>query len=613
MDKTLIQRDIFDTKPAGRKSDLESPESSDNLPTVDDFFSVTDWLSCNSWTTEDDQIAPLFWLLNSLTFDARTADRIASWRSQLLKTKKIRPKQRRSGEEIAVERWSDLLQAFELETFGGQKSSKSDHMGLSHQTLSCLAAAYWLPRVVKLEGEEAILPTIEVMIAATSQIRIRNSKSILQPWFEQILAVELPLVLAHRFPDFVVTEDLCDSAAEWLSAAIDEHLDSDGCPSASLLPIFGPLVASWLRSAGLMRQLKWKLTPAVNEQLAGAVLHLLNLLRGNRQLMFSDDKSASLTMDCLKRMSQLLDSNLPRKLINGLRKNKKANEPDLLQVKQPSGSSSGWGLASILRANWQPGAGRVGLAFSGHSCHCEIGSGETLIFGDSMPEIKFNGRTITPLEEFSVACEEFDDEINFVELQMELSQGVTLHRQWLLILKDQLLYVADCIHSTQAGSIEYRCDWPLSEGITALPEIETRELYLQTNKIQALVLPLSLPEWLVGPTTGSLTYSEQSNSIRLTEKQSAGSLCVPLVFDLCCKRSRQKRTWRQLTVAESGKPVSRDTAAAFRFQIGKEQWLSYRALGSKGMRSFFGEHFSGEFLFARFNRKGDLKELLRIP
>lgn len=570
-------------------------------------FSVAKWLDLHSWATKKNEIAPLFWLLNSLTFHANTAQRIENWHEQLVKIKRTPRKQRQSSSEVVCDRWSDLLQAFALETLALEKNSS-----IANQALSCLAAAYLLPKVVKLEGKESTLPTIECMIATTSQIRIRDSGSVLQPWLEQLLAVELPLLLAHRLPDFVVVEDSCETAAEWLSTAIDEHLDTDGCPPASLIPVFGPLVASWIRSAMLLKKLKWKLKASVDEQLAGAVLHLLNLLRSNRQLIFSDNESAGLNRDCLKRISQLLGSNLPRKLIRGLRKNEKPNDPELLQVKKPPGSSTSWGLASILRSNWQPGAGRVGLAFSGHSCHCEIGAGETLIFGDSSPEIKFNGRAVTPLEEFSVDCEEFDDEVNYVELKMELTQGVSFHRQWLLVLKDQLLYVADSIRSTQPGSIEYRCDWPLSDGISVLPEIETRELYLQTNKIQALVLPLSLPEWLVGQTTETLTWNELTNSIRITEKQATGSLYVPIVFDLCPKRSRQKRTWRQLTVAEFGEPVSRETAAAFRFQIGNEQWLSYLNLGSKEPRSFFGEHFAGEFLFGRFYRKGNLKVLLKI-
>jgi hypothetical protein len=214
---------------------------------------------------------------------------------------------------------------------------------------------------------------------------------------------------------------------------------------------------------------------------------------------------------------------------------------------------------------------------------------------------------------------------------MMMSDSVTLNRQLVLSREDEWLMVTDSVVPMLAGDIDYRCDWPMVSGIDLLRESETREIYLRCPKIQSLVLPLALPEWKVGHAPGRLEIvneevprpadsqveagagnRESRYALRMSYAQTGAGVCVPLVFDLNPKRSRKKRTWRRLTVAENLQILTSDVAAAFRFQLDERQWFFYRSVSETGNRTFLGENFIGEFWIGEFDEDGAVKELLRV-
>ena len=82
-----------------------------------------------------------------------------------------------------------------------------------------------------------------------------------------------------------------------------------------------------------------------------------------------------------------------------------------------------------------------------------------------------------------------------------------------------------------------------------------------------------------------------------------GQLYVPLWIDLSRNRFRLNRTWRQLTVGEQLKLVPASTAAAYRVQVGRSQWIVYRSMAESGPRTFFGKQIIADFYCARFDAK----------
>ena len=429
----------------------------------------------------------------------------------------------------------------------------------------------------------------------------------IKPWVIQILSVELPLSLAYQVPEFV-SPDLARSAVRKMSNSVTEMLDNDGWPDANSLATFGPLVASWARALAIMRRFNLKFPPDAAIQVEWSVRQLLRLLRRDRSLMFAGLDAEPCTDECLQLVLKMSTDADDKTLVSRVLKGKSKKKPKRILPRESSISE--WSESGILQSGWWPGAPKVVFEYTGRSFRLEIGAAKTLICGEAMPDVVFNGRPATPRGGFEVVCNEHDEDLDFVELQMNLSDNLTLNRQLILSRDEEFLMVADCVLPSQPGRIEYRCDWPLAGGIKGMPETETREVYLRTKKIQSLVLPLALPEWKIERGEGRLEM--MGNLFRLTHSTEGAGLYCPLFFDLNPRRSKKKRTWRRLTVAENLKQVNPDVAAAFRVQLDEQQWFFYRVVSARGNRTFLGENYNGEFVFNRFDRDGKVTQIIGI-
>ncbi len=405
----------------------------------------------------------------------------------------------------------------------------------------------------------------------------------IKPWVIQVLSVELPLSLAYQLPEFV-SPDLARSAVRKMASSVTEMLDNDGWPDADSLLVFGPLVASWARALAIMKRFKLKFPSDAAIQIEWSVRQLLRLLRRDRSLMFAGLDAETCTDACLQLVVQMSTDADDRTLVRRILKGTSKKKPKRILPRESSISE--WSESGILQSGWWPGAPKVVFEYAGRSFRLEIGAAKTLICGEVMPHVVFNGRPANPLGGFEVVCNEHDEDLDYVEFQMELSDNLTLNRQLVLSRDEEFLLVADCVLPSQPGRIELRCDWPLAAGITGMPETETREVYLRTKKIQSLVLPLALPEWKIERGEGRLEF--MGDLLRLSHSTDGAGLYCPLFLDLNPRRSKKKRTWRRLTVAENLKHVRPDVAAAFRVQLDEQQWFFYRVVSARGNRTFLG-------------------------
>ena len=197
------------------------------------------------------------------------------------------------------------------------------------------------------------------------------------------------------------------------------------------------------------------------------------------------------------------------------------------------------------------------------------------------------------------------------ELKMPLSDGVQVQRQFVLVRDDQIMILMDVVNCPVVSRIDYHCHYPFAEGISALPESETSEIYLKSGaEIQSLVMPLGLSEWKVERSDGA--FRPAQNRLEIHQTINGAGLCSSLMFDLNPSRSIRPRTWRQLHVAEQLRHVGCDQAVAFRAQIDQQQWLIYRSIGENANRTFMGENFSKDFFLGRFDRSGAVEELIGV-
>ncbi len=437
---------------------------------------------------------------------------------------------------------------------------------------------------------------------------VEDATSEKSPWIDQTLQVELPLLLRFQFPQIDPLIEFGELASERMGIMIQDLLDHDGWPRADCLGMFGPLLCSWARCFAIIRRLRMEFHPDAESQLEWAVRQFLRLLRSDRSLVFSGfENPEPVSKDCWKLLLSLSQDLDDRSLANRCRKKKKRATPE---DDPPPSSVSEWGESGLLQSAWAKGTPKIGFDYSSRSFAVELGASQPLVQGQVIPRIRRDGKPLEPQQDFQIVCSQHDDDLDYIEFEMQLSDMIVLNRQLLLSRDDHFLIMADCVTSVVPCRIDYECDWSLAPGIKCMAETETREMYLRDSKIRSLVLPLALPEWKVAVGTGR--FEPTGSGFRLSQASQGMGLYAPLFFDLSSRRSKRKRTWRRLTVAENMRPVPPDIAVAFRIQIHKQQWLLYRAVGGKGNRTFLGENFIGEFVFSRFDSEGTVTELLRI-
>ena len=120
--------------------------------------------------------------------------------------------------------------------------------------LQIVALAYAMPDLSRELPAEAWWPLLERLQEVATQAQTKrvdwpaNPRDVLR---HQLLAGELPFVLAYLFPEVRAMRALRNSARESLSEAIVALTDGRGTPDARLLPVLGPLFACWTRVRSL--------------------------------------------------------------------------------------------------------------------------------------------------------------------------------------------------------------------------------------------------------------------------------------------------------------------------------------------------------------------------
>jgi hypothetical protein len=278
---------------------------------------------------------------------------------------------------------------------------------------------------------------------------------------------------------------------------------------------------------------------------------------------------------------------------------------------------------AVMRRNWNRDDQRIAVLFAGRTCELElIASGRIAASGAWRFEIAQQGRQLQPISDWESSCWYTDQDVDYLELEIELTAGVKLQRQIVLAREDRFLFLADAVLSPQPGNLEYRSILPLAPQVEFHGAEESREGFLVQGRATtaggkpagrrplAQVLPLAMPEWRAEPHDGELKMIPEGLELRQgTPRQ---RLFAPLFIDLDRSRFRRRMTWRRLTVAESLAPLPPDVAAGFRVAIGDRQWLIYRSLAARGNRTLLGHNLATESLIAQFGKDGEVTSIVEI-
>jgi hypothetical protein len=488
------------------------------------------------------------------------------------------------------------------------------------QALQAVATAYALPQLAAdLPGDawwrlaEALYGLVQEAQQHSVDFRTNPSDVVRQ----QLLAGELPLAMSYLFPELRPMRSLRVPARQALSEGLDAMMDGDGTPHVRLLPVLGPLYACWTRTRWLGERLNrgaW--SSDAETQYQWLIRRALRLTDGGRRFMLTDgDEKLPGLKPLLTMALELVGDKADRAAAAAtisksiVPAGRRANAADL-----PKASlNSEWSELAVLTAGWQKSAPRLAVAYGGEPLRAELHvGGSKLLAGFWMNQTTCDGRPVEPAGKWEESCWQSDKDCDFLELRIQLTEGLRLERQFILAKRDEILTVADIViaNDLEPRQLEHRFSLPLAVDVSWQPEIETRDGVLVAGKRRTAVLPLALFEWRSDPRGGSLA----SDGSRLTLAQSARgrALYCPLMFDLNAKRSTKERTWRQLTVAQERVPLAHDVAVGFRGHSGNDQFLIYRSLGPCGNRTLLGQNISNEFAAGRFRKSGLLDEWIEI-
>ncbi len=474
--------------------------------------------------------------------------------------------------------------------------------------LACAHALPWLAGVVSPEVWWAALDQLLIAVTDATAIELETS-----PVVHQLIAGELALTLAYLLPEVAICRKLRASARRALSSGLEDLLDGEGLPRGCWLAHMRCLLACWTRAFAMGREMKRScFSSNASLQYEWLVRQSLRLLRHDGTPMFPVDGEGAdvdLLQTALRFAGDADDRKIARLVLPGQKK--PLRKDAVARVHLPVAAyHSEWAGVSVLRPDWSRGCQRLAVIHDSPAMRVELVCGRDVVFsGISNVEVRLQGRAVESASEWRVLCWESDEDMDYLELEKELADGVQIQRQIALAREDRFLLLADAVVSRQPGPLDYQLTLPLGPKTTFQPAEKSHEGVLRGTRRRARVMPLALPEWRNLESPGELT--EVDGQLQL-KQQGETALYASLFFDLQRDRLSKRFTWRRLTVAEQLKIVPRNVAVGYRVGIGHEQWLIYRAIAGRGNRTVLGHNLTTESLIARFDETGEPERLLEI-
>ncbi|QEG41993.1 hypothetical protein [Roseimaritima ulvae] len=437
-----------------------------------------------------------------------------------------------------------------------------------------------------------------------------------------MLGGELGLVLAWRLADLPSCEAMLkpatQAALQWFhrgEEAIDAAL-ADGGVYSRLALASGMRTRCLLKTAG-----KRKLKSAQQNVLWQLVTWAAATTNANGTAVFSSAPATALRDDTHKNgllytaAKELDTASLTPAVAAALGHSKsKGRLAWQVSLPEPSLYCEAQGLAAML-PEWDVRRGRVHVDCRDDQFRLQVHAGRPMLLsGQWQVSITSDGEDMTACGPWSEVCQYSDDDVHYLELEQPWSGDLKLQRQIMVVRDDRCVMLADAVISSPSSTspaLEYAARWEVSEAIKSEPEADTWEIIMGDTKSRALAMPLSLPEWRVGPNAGSFDVAADGSLV--LRARGKNNLYAPLWID--CERSRfnKPRTWRQLTVAEFLRIVTPDEAVAFRIEVGSDHWFVYRSMMGRISRTALGKNLVADFYCGRFDPEdGYTEELVTV-
>lgn len=523
----------------------------------------------------------------------------------------------KSTQDLCKELWKaatgKIKQAQIAESLPGWRQQRPGLEDATALGLEALAWAYALPNLADALDAELWWGLLSDLQTIASDARESLSWTE-QPLAYQLLAGELPLALSGLLPEVAQCQSLSEMVPETLGPrGLDELLDGQGLVHAEHLWLARPLFACWTRMRLLESRLKlkaWDRDARWNYE--WVVREMLRLSRPDGGQWFAPAETARLPAELFGVALELGGNEEDWEVAAAAFGKRFGKSPAKKKSLIDPWNHSEWSGLGILQSDWS--RSRNGLAVDYHEPTVRselLHRGECFWSGPCTLELMRDGQRLSAESPWEEVLWETDEDVVYLELEAEFSHGVKVQRQMVLAVPDEFLFWIDIVFADDVANLSYQGSWPLGSQVRPKGPGKNTELFLQGERRKLTVLPVSLPEWRHDPARKGVLEASDGRMVLQCE-QSGTSLAAPFFIDLSSKRNKQPYTWRQLTVTEDRRVCPPDVAVAYRVQVGRKQWLIYRALRYAFTRAVLGQHLTCEFLVARFLRDGTTETILEV-
>lgn len=424
-------------------------------------------------------------------------------------------------------------------------------------------------------------------------------------------------------------EDRRWRAAAELQRELLDQTDTDGTPSADIVPRLDRWLAPFVRTAPAAKGLDLGLLSEDGaDRLHDFVLFAAATLRRDGTLPLGDRNVIDLLREAVavtgwSPMSTVgslvaeVGATASSRTNGKHPKSGKAAKKDGPKPRRPKAidespsMQSDWAHVAHMRSEWTAMGDSLLALHRGAETTIDLAVlGHTLLTGTWGLRVAIDGKAVEFDDGWEPVLWFTDEEVDYIELQFVVDDHTRIERQLLLPHGDRFAILADAVTTVDGATIDYESRLPLAEGIEARADVDTREATLHAKRRVARVFPLALPQDRMH--SGNGWFGPDEGVLRL-EQSSVGGLYAPVVLDWEPERAKSMVDWRTLTVTESGRLVGPETAAGARVRIGREQLLLYRSLKpSEVARAVLGLHTPRETVIGRVPDNGDIDALLLV-
>lgn len=276
------------------------------------------------------------------------------------------------------------------------------------------------------------------------------------------------------------------------------------------------------------------------------------------------------------------------------------------------GGQSDESRSALLRNHWRADATACVLHYDRPQPFLDLAiRGRACLRGRWGLTLVLDGQPAPLSQGWKCDCWFSDRDADFVELCLELGDGVALTRQILVTRRSSGIVFMDAVRGLAPGrSVELRSTLPLADAAQVEADGFTRELHLVRPQDRVRVFPLTLPpERSIG---GNGTLSAELQEL-VFESRGQGNLCQVLALEYSDARGRRPADWMPLTVAEDGRRLASYEAVAARLRVGDENHVYLHNL-TRGQipRTALGHHTASETVIGYLDADGDLRPYVHV-